>query len=107
MSYDAYALAGYIAGDLFCQAMEVLEKSGEDLSRHNLIAAMESQEFKLAMSGTLSFAHGMRSGVSSFALTAFFDTALLPEGATPYHAASSATVHGLTSIEEYRAILAK
>ena len=105
MSYDAYALAGYIAGDLFCQAMEQLEKSGKALSRANLIYVLESEEYKIAMADVLSFANGMRSGVQSFALTWVFDSYNLPEGATAHHAATSATVHGLMSIEDYRALL--
>ncbi len=105
MSADAYALAGYIAGDLFCQAMEELEASGKALSRANLIEILESKEYQIAMADTLSFANGMRSGVQSFALTWIYDSYNLPEGATPIHAAASATVHGLMSIEDYRKLL--
>ncbi len=105
MSSDAYALAGYIAGDLFCQAMEELEASGKALSRANLIEILESKEYQIAMAGKLSFANGMRSGVQSFALTWIYDSYNLPEGATPIHAATSATVHGLMSIEDYRKLL--
>ena len=105
MSADAYALAGYIAGDLFCQAMEELEASGKALSRANLIEILESKEYQIAMADTLSFANGMRSGVQSFALSWIYDSYNLPEGATPIHAAASATVHGLMSIEDYRKLL--
>ncbi len=104
MSYDSYALAGYIAGDLFCQAMEALEKSGKALSRANLVAIMESQEFQIAMADKISFANGMRAGVGSFSLTAFFDAYAVDN--TKPHSATSATIHGLTSIEDYRALLA-
>ena len=103
MSYDAYALAGYIAGDLFCQAMEELERSGKALSRANLISVLESKEYKIAMADALSFANGMRSGVQSFALTWVFDAHNVDE--TKAHQAASATVHGLMSIEDYRALL--
>ena len=107
MSYDAYALAGYIAGDLFCQAMEALEKSGMALSRANLVYILESQDFQVAMANKLSFANGVRSGVQDFALTWIFDSYNLPEGAgkTSDHVAASATVFGLMSIEDYRALL--
>lgn len=108
MSYDSYALAGYIAGDLFCQAMEALEASGKALSRKNLVEVMESKEFQVAMADKISFANGMRSGVQSFGLTSIYDLYNLDAslGGGVYHSAASATVHGLTSIEEYRALLA-
>ena len=104
MSYDAYALAGYIAGDLFCQGMEALEKSGKALSRANLVAVMESQEFQIAMANKISFANGLRAGVDSFALTMFFDVNAYDS--TKAHSASSTTVHTLTSIEDYRKLVA-
>lgn len=106
MSCDAYALAGYIAGDLFCQALEELEKSEKELTRENLIDILESKEYKIAMANTLSFANGMRSGVQHFALTCIYDAYNIDP--TKYsHGASSATVDGLKSIEEYRALLQK
>jgi hypothetical protein len=87
--------------------MEELERSGKALSRANLISVLESKEYKIAMADALSFANGMRSGVQSFALTWVFDSYNLPEGQgkTENHSAASATVHGLMSIEEYRALL--
>lgn len=108
MSYDSYALAGYIAGDLFCQAMEELEKSGKALSRANLVQILESKEYQVAMADTISFANGMRSGVQSFGLTSIYDIFYLDAslGGGVYHQAASATVHTLTSIEDYRALLA-
>lgn len=103
MSYNSYALAGYIAGDLFCQGLAALQESGKALTRANYIEIMESQEYKIAMADYLSFADGMRSGVQSFALTYFYDLYDYNDGA--YHSASSTTVSGLVSIEEYRTLL--
>lgn len=108
MSYNAYALAGYIAGDIFCQAMEELEASGKALSRANLISILESKEYKIAMADVLSFANGMRTGVQNFALTWMFDAHNIPNEAGEFvndHVATSVTVHGLMSIEDYRALL--
>ena len=102
MSYNSYALAGYIAGDLFCQGMEVLEASGKALTRANFIEAMESQEYKISMADYLSFANGMRSGVQSFALTMFYDYFAYGLG---YHYASSINVSGLISMDDFRASL--
>lgn len=103
MSYNSFALAGYIAGDLFCQGLEALEASGKALTRANYIEIMESQEYKIAMADYLSFADGMRSGVQSFALTQFYDYYAYGLG---YHYASSINVSGLTSMEDFRASLA-
>lgn len=107
MSYNAYALAGYIAGDFFCQALAEMERTGKELTRENLIEVLESKEYDISMSSTLSFANGLRTGVQNFALTCIFDTYNLPEGQgkTNNHVATSTTVHGLMSIEEYRALL--
>lgn len=108
MSYNSYALAGYIAGDLFVQAMKALEKSGKALSRANLVEVMESQQFNIAMADKISFMNGMRAGVQSFGLTCIFDVYNVDPslGGGKQHAAQMSTVYPLTSIEEYRAILA-
>ncbi len=105
MSFDSFALAGYIAGDLFCQGLAELQAQGKELTRANYVEVMESKEYNIAMADTISFANGMRSGVQSFALTAFYDAFTINGGA--YHSAASATVYGLTSIDEYRDILNK
>lgn len=102
MSADSYALAGYIAGDLFCQGLRALEESGKPLTRANYVEIMESKEFQVAMADSINFMNGMRAGVQSFALTQFYD-AFIANGT--FHSAQSITVHGLTSIEDYRALL--
>lgn len=109
MSYNSYALAGYIAGDLFCQGLKALEAKGVALTRANYIKIMESQEFQVAMGDTINFADGMRAGVQSFALTMFYDYYALDAelGGGQYHQALSTTVYPLTSIDDYRAILAE
>lgn len=107
MSYNSYALAGYIAGNLFCQALEKMDEQGLSLTRANLVKVLEENKFRLSMADEISYQNGVRAGVQSFSLIAFFDTYNLPEGATSYHCASSNTVHPLTSIEEYRKLIAK
>ena len=103
MSYDSYALAGYIAGDLFCQGLKELQAQGKELTRANYVDVLESKEYQVAMADTISFANGMRSGVQSFALTMFYDAFTINGGA--YHSASSPTVHRLTSIDDYRSLI--
>ena len=107
MSYNSYALAGYIAGNLFCQALEEMQAQGKELTRANLVDILESKNFSLSMADEISYKNGVRAGVQTFSLIAFFDTYALPEGATTYHCASSTTVHPLTSIEEYRSLVKK
>lgn len=106
LSYNSYALAGYIAGDLFCQALEAMEAEGKELTRANLVEILESKEFKVAMADMISYKNGMRAGVQSFSLTMFYDTGAI-EGGTDYHCASSVTTHALTSMEDYRALIGK
>ena len=107
MSYNSYALAGYIAGDLFCQALEEMEAQGLELTRANLVDVLESRKFKIAMADQISYQDGKREGVQSFALTVFYDTATLPGTNPNDHTAASMTVHPLTSMDDYRALLGK
>ena len=105
MSYNSYALAGYIAGNMFCEALEALERSGKELTRANLVEIMETTELPVAMAGTISYANGARTGVESFSAAFFYDTAnedIMGEFATKDHAAVSAPFVGLQTIEEIR-----
>ncbi|MBO5328782.1 MAG: ABC transporter substrate-binding protein [Clostridia bacterium] len=96
MSYDAYALAGYIAGDLFIQGLDALEESGKALTRENYVDVMESADRKIITANDISFANGLRQGVDSFALTQIY----VANGA-----ATSATIHTLTSLDAYRELI--
>ena len=105
MSYNSYALAGYIAGDLFCQALEEMEAQGKELTRANLVDILESKKFQVAMADMISYQNGERAGVQSFSLTVFYDTNTVTNDGN--HVASSMTVHPLTSMDEYRALIGK
>lgn len=104
MSYNSYALAGYIAGNLFCQALEELEKSGKELTRANLVEIMETVELQVAMAETISYANGSRTGVEKFAASVFVDTSdeSFGENATNDRVAASAPFTGLQTIEDLR-----
>ena len=104
MSFDPYALAGYIAGNMFCEALKALEASGKDLTRANLVEIMETVELPVAMAGTISYANGVRKGRDMFSAAVFVDTAgeAFGENATAVHVAASAAFTGLQSIEELR-----
>ena len=97
MSYDAYAIAGYIAGDLFIQGLKALEASGKALTRKNYVNVMEEADCKIITANSISFANGLRQGVDAFALTKISSIA----GA----AATAATVHTLTTLDAYRALI--
>ena len=105
MSYNSYALAGYIAGDLFCQALEEMAAQGKDLSRANLVDILESKKFQVAMADQISYQNGERAGVQSFSLTVFYDTNTVTQDGK--HTASSMTVHPLTSMDDYRELIGK
>lgn len=102
MSYNSYALAGYIAGNMFCTALEELEKSGKELTRKNLVEIMESVELPVAMAGTISYANGTRTGVEKFSAAVFVDTAdeIFGENATKDHVAASAPFVTLQTISD-------
>lgn len=105
MSYNSYALAGYIAGNLFCNALEELEKSGKPLTRANLVEIMESVELQVAMADKISYADGARTGVESFSAAFFYDTAneaIMGDLATDNHAAASAPFTGLQTIDDLK-----
>ena len=108
MSYNSYALAGYIAGNLFCNALEELEKSGKPLTRANLVEIMESVELQVAMADKISYANGARTGVESFSAAFFYDTAnkdIMGDLATENHAAASAPLSGLQTIDELKKLI--
>ena len=104
MSYNSYALAGYIAGNLFCQALEEMEKAGMELTRANLIEIMETVELQIAMAETISYANGARTGVEKFSAAVFVDTSDESFGdiATEDRVAASAPFTGLQTIESLR-----
>ena len=108
MSYNSYALAGYIAGNLFCNALEELEKSGKPLTRANLVEILESVELQVAMADKISYANGARTGVESFSAAFFYDTAdetIMGELATDNHAAASAPLSGLQTIDDLKKLI--
>ena len=107
MSYNSYALAGYIAGNMFCEALEALERSGKELTRANLVEIMETTELPVAMAGTISYANGARTGVEQFSVAVFVDTSdsSFGELATKDHVASSVPFTGLQTIDDLKAYI--
>lgn len=65
---NSYAMAGYIAGNLFVQSLKALDAAGQELNWTNYNAIMESGEYSIPMGGTISYAGGDRLGVTSLAL---------------------------------------
>lgn len=102
MSYNSFALAGYIAGDLFCQGLKELQAQGKELTRENYVAIMESKEFKVAMGGMISYADGLRAGVDMFSVSVFYDTF---DYGLEYHSAGSIAYSGLTGIDYFRGLI--
>ena len=107
MSYNSYALAGYIAGNMFCAALEELEKSGKELTRENLVEIMEIVELPVAMVGNISYTNGQRTGLEKLSAAVFVNSAdpSFGENATKDPQAVSIPVVGLQSIDELRALI--
>ena len=70
-SYNAYALAGYIAGTMFIEGLNRVEESDKDLTWMNYIEAMESAPVDVPMGGTINLADGSRLGTTDSALNKF------------------------------------
>ena len=70
-SFNSYALAGYIAGATIVSGLKKVAEQGLDLTRSNLVAAMEVGTVDIPMAGEVSFANGARTGVTDIALSKF------------------------------------
>ena len=68
---NAFFSAGYIAGKMFCEA---LERAGKDLTVSGFIAAQEKTgKVNIPMGGTVDFTNGKRTGTEDFGLVEFLD----------------------------------
>lgn len=65
---NSYAMAGYIAGNLFVQALEALHEQGLELNWANFNDVMEATDFMVPMGGEISFHDGDRLAITSLAL---------------------------------------
>ena len=70
-SFDSYALAGYIAGHMFTEGLERVDEAGQELTRENYIAAMETESYDMPMGGAIHLQNGNRVGISDLALNKF------------------------------------
>lgn len=94
LSYNSFALAGYIAGNLFCQGLEML--GDKALTRTNYVDAMESKVIDLALADTISYQNGLRLGVEAFTLNKL---------SAPYGTAgltSSTVIHTLSTLDKIK-----
>lgn len=65
---NSYAMAGYIAGNLFTQALTALNEQGLELDWANFNDVMETEIFMIPMGGEISFLNGDRLAITSLAL---------------------------------------
>ena len=65
---NSYAMAGYIAGNIFVQALQAVDKAGVELNYANFAKIMEETNFAIPMGGSISYANGDRLGVTALAL---------------------------------------
>ena len=65
---NSYAMAGYVAGQLFIHGLKQVEALGLDLTWENFTVAMESAAFHIPMGGDIDYANGDRLGVTALAL---------------------------------------
>lgn len=65
---NSFAMAGYIAGNLFVQSLQRVAEQGLVLNWANYNKIMEDGAFHIPMGGEISYANGDRLGVTSLAL---------------------------------------
>jgi ABC-type branched-subunit amino acid transport system substrate-binding protein len=65
---NAYAMAGYIAANVFLEGLYRVEESGVELTWANYIAAMEDGEIDFPLGGVVDFSGGHRWGVAAMSL---------------------------------------
>ena len=65
---NSYAMAGYIAGNLFVQALTALHDKGLELDWYNFNDVMEELVFNVPMGGEIHYHNGDRLGITSLAL---------------------------------------
>ena len=65
---NSFAMAGYIAGNLFVQSLQRMDEKGLVLNWANYNMAMEDVAFHIPMGGEINYAGGDRLGVTSLAL---------------------------------------
>lgn len=65
---NSYAMAGYIAGNLFVQALQALHEQGLELNWANFNDIMEKTDLKIPMGGTIDYHNGDRLAITALAL---------------------------------------
>lgn len=71
MSYNSYALAGYIAGTMFTEGLARVKKASKSLTWLNYIDAMESSPIDIPMGGAVDYANGARLGITDLAINGY------------------------------------
>lgn len=92
---NSYAMAGYVAGQLFIHGLNIVEEQGLELTWENYIAALETEPFHIPMGGDIDFAGGDRLGVTALALNTI---SLVPDETTGLYALE--TVSPIMSMED-------
>ena len=67
---DSYAMAGWIAANVFCEGVERIIESGKEINNLTYVEAMESAEIEIKMTSgaTLNYSDGYRLGTTTMAL---------------------------------------
>lgn len=91
-------MAGYVAGKLFVEGVQRVEKAGEELTWLNYINALESEKVSVPMGGLLDLSNGKRLGIEDLALngTLLVETDV---AGTVYPAGSLVSYASLQSID--------
>ncbi|MDR3318629.1 MAG: ABC transporter substrate-binding protein [Clostridiales bacterium] len=88
---NSYAMAGYVAGNLFVNGLKRVGAAGDKLTWANYIKAMESAPIAIPMGGSVNYANGSRLGIADLA----FNTI----GIEPTSGTGVDAVHALVAVD--------
>ncbi len=103
---NAYAMAGYIAANMFCQVLDRVEASGEKLTWANFVDYAEEGPINIPMGESIDYSQGKRTGVTSLSLSSYtWDYTTITDGGTTTYSSTATLVRGLKSLSELEASL--
>lgn len=68
LGINSYAMAGFVAGAMFTEALKRVDEANKDLTWKNFIDEVEDGRMNVPMGGSIDFSEGKRHGITDLAL---------------------------------------